>query len=77
MIQTPQHGLLFREDDYLTQVDMTGRIVCEDKRGAIPGHTPPILDKLQLDIDTWCENATSFEAPYPQRFKPRRKTKVA
>jgi REP element-mobilizing transposase RayT len=40
-------------DDYLTLVDETGRIVREGKRGAIPAHLAPILDRLQLDLDAW------------------------
>jgi hypothetical protein len=40
-------------DDYLTLVDMTGRIVRDDKRGAIPADLVPILDRLRLDLDAW------------------------
>ena len=42
-------------DDYLTLVDETGRIVRNGKRGAIPAHLAPILDRLNLDIDAWME----------------------
>ena len=40
-------------DDYLTLVDVTGRIVRGDKRGAIPAHLAPILDRLRIDLDAW------------------------
>jgi hypothetical protein len=42
-------------DDYLTLVDETGRIVRTGKRGAIPAHLAPILDRLQLDLDAWLD----------------------
>lgn len=40
-------------DDYLTLVDETGRIVRSGKRGAIPAHLAPILERLNLDLDAW------------------------
>ena len=40
-------------DDYLTLVDETGRIVRGDKRGAIPAHLAPILDRLRIDLTAW------------------------
>jgi hypothetical protein len=40
-------------DDYLTLVDVTGRLVRGDKRGAIPAHLAPILDRLRIDLDAW------------------------
>ena len=42
-------------DDYLTLVDHTGRIVRSGKRGAIPAHLAPILDRLNLDLSAWLE----------------------
>jgi len=35
--------------DYLELVDWAGRAVREDKRGAIDGNAPPILERLNLD----------------------------
>lgn len=43
------HRLGYTERDYLELVDWAGRAVRPDKRGAIPGHIPPILDRLGLD----------------------------
>jgi REP element-mobilizing transposase RayT len=40
-------------DDYLTLVDATGRIVRTGKRGAIPAHLAPILERLRLDLHAW------------------------
>jgi hypothetical protein len=70
--QTEQAGILFDIKDYLQLVDTTGRIVREDKRGAIPSHLPPILDRLSLSFEEWLSNATQFELIYQSRFKRRR-----
>ena len=37
----------------MTLVDETGRLVRGDKRGAIPAHLAPILDRLRIDLDAW------------------------
>ena len=42
-------------DDYLTLVDETETIVRSGKRGAIPAHLGPILDRLDLDFDAWLD----------------------
>lgn len=39
-------GLPFRLKDYLELIDWTGRVLREDKRGAIPAHLPPLLERL-------------------------------
>jgi hypothetical protein len=46
-------GLPFQLDDYLDLVDWSGRVVREDKKGAIPDHIPPILERLNVDPETW------------------------
>jgi REP element-mobilizing transposase RayT len=69
-----QEGILFSLDDYLELVDTTGRIIREDKRGAIPLHLPPILDRLDIDRKIWISSATHFEKIYHQRFGRKRKT---
>ncbi|MEJ1360957.1 MAG: transposase [Candidatus Sedimenticola sp. (ex Thyasira tokunagai)] len=58
-------GLPFRLEDYLELVDWTGKILREDKRGAIPSSLPPILDRLQIDPQSWITMTSSFES----RFK--------
>ena len=40
-------------DDYLELVDQTGRIVRSGKRGAIPSHLAPILERLDVDLERW------------------------
>jgi hypothetical protein len=58
-------GLPFRLNDYLQLVDWTGRAILENKRGFIPQHAPPILDRLQLETKPWLYMAQHFES----RFK--------
>ena len=41
--------------DYLHLVDWTGRVLREDKRGAIDNNLPPILVRLGIDPQYWCE----------------------
>ena len=43
----------FRLMDYLELVDWTGRVVRQDKRGALSGYLPAILSRLQIDRETW------------------------
>lgn len=73
-----QQGLLFSQHDYLELVDFTGRILRDDKRGAIALHLPPILERLGIDRKAWLNNATAFEKIYNRRFaKKRRRVKNA
>ena len=39
----------FAFDHYLELVDTTGRVIREEKRGYIPGETPQILERLNID----------------------------
>ena len=58
-------GLPFRLTDYLELVDWTGRIIREDKRGAIDGNLPPILERLNIEPQHWIYLTQNFES----RFK--------
>jgi hypothetical protein len=42
-------------NDYLELVDQTGRIIKTGKRGQIPAHLKPILERLQIDVDSWVD----------------------
>jgi len=42
-------------DDYLRLLDATGRILATGKRGQIPEHLKPILERLQIDVDSWLD----------------------
>ena len=68
-----QTGILFSFKDYLELVDYTGRIIREDKRGAIPDHIPPILERLSMDQQTWLDNTTGFKKNYQKHVKRRKK----
>ena len=57
-------GLPFHFHDYLALVDWTGRILREDKRGAISSSLPPILERLDIDPKHWCFLATRFESHF-------------
>lgn len=43
----------FRLLDYLELVDWTGKVMRDDKRGAMAGELPPILSRLQIAPDVW------------------------
>jgi hypothetical protein len=68
-----QHGILFNLNDYLELVDQTGRILRDDKRGAIALHLPSSLERLAIDRKTWLTNATAFEQIYNKRFAKKRR----
>ncbi|MBL1277925.1 MAG: transposase [Ectothiorhodospiraceae bacterium] len=57
-------GLPFRLTDYLELVDWTGRILRDDKRGAIPEITPPILNRLNIEAKHWVYLTKNFESPF-------------
>ena len=63
-----QTGIIFGAADYLSLVDTTGRIIRTGKRGAIFTNLPPILERLNLDIDAWLIRTQSFEQHYHQLF---------
>ena len=58
-------GIPFTRNDYIELVDWTGRIIRSDKRGAIPEHLPPILNRLNQDGENWLYITQNFES----RFK--------
>ena len=57
-------GLPVPLTDYLALVDWTGRIVRDDKRGALSSKMPPILDRLQIDQQEWLKLSQGFEKSY-------------
>jgi len=67
-----QRGILFSIEDYMQLVDYTGRVIRPGKRGAIPHHLPPILDRLEIDQKEWLEYSTKFEQLFYHRFGRRR-----
>lgn len=57
-------GLPFNRTDYIELVDWTGRIIRSDKKGAIPDHLPPILDRLKQNKDNWLYVTQHFESKF-------------
>ncbi len=55
--------------DYLQLVDWTGRAIRDNKRGHIPSHLPPILQRLNIPTDEWLDNSQQFERIVHRRFK--------
>jgi REP element-mobilizing transposase RayT len=56
--------LPMREQDYLTLVDLTGRLVVRGKRGRINPSLAPILDRLGLSPAQWVAASTGFRQHY-------------
>jgi hypothetical protein len=62
--QSMPKGLPFKLTDYLELVDWTGRILREDKRGAIAADAPPILERLNIETEQWLYLSQHFESPF-------------
>ena len=45
---------------YLELLDWTGRQLRSTKRGVIPSHLAPILDRLGIDPSSWCDLVKKF-----------------
>ncbi len=54
-------GLPFKFTDYLELIDLTGRVIREDKRGNIDVSLTPILQRINLTSEQWLEVSTGFE----------------
>lgn len=46
--------------DYIELLDWTGRQLRDEKRGAIPAHLAPVLARLGLEPESWCEVTSRF-----------------
>ena len=57
-------GLPFRLTDYLELVEWTGRMIRQDKRGAIDTALPPILERLNIAPKQWLYTTTHFESQF-------------
>jgi len=57
-------GVAFTLIDYLELVDWTGRMIRDDKRGAISAEMPALLTVLGLNSETWCMLANDFGKTY-------------
>ena len=54
-------GIPYSLSLYLGLVELTGRAVLETKRGFIPKELPDILDRLNLNPDTWLDELNQFK----------------
>jgi REP element-mobilizing transposase RayT len=59
-------GLPFKLSDYLELLDWTGRIIRDDKRGAIQENAPDILTRLNIETKNWIHSAQHFEGSFKQ-----------
>ncbi len=62
--QYQPQGINYTLIDYLELVDWSGRIIREDKRGAIATQAPALLSALGLDSETWISLASDFGKDY-------------
>ena len=60
-----QPGIPFAFQDYLMLLDWTGRVIRDDKRGAIDGSLPPILQRLNIEPEQWLR----YMIPSGNRFR--------
>lgn len=57
-------GLPFRLTDYIDLVEWSGRILRKNKRGLISTEVPPILNRLNIDEDSWLHLNEYFETSF-------------
>lgn len=57
-------GIPLTEAAYFELVDWTGRCIRNDKRGAIPLHILPMLDRINMTKHEWLRHSQFFEARY-------------
>ena len=68
-------GIPFGLLDYFELIDWTGRAIRDDKKGYIPKHVQPLLQKLDLNQENWLDNVRHFERRFfnavgrPQRMR--------
>ena len=57
-----ENDLPFSLSAYLDLVDYSGRAIVANKRGFIPDELPPILERLNLNPDTWLDELNTFKS---------------
>ena len=57
---------LIQVEHYVMRLDLTGRELRADKRGAIPDHLAPIVDRLGLNRSNWVETVRGFGRLFKQ-----------
>jgi hypothetical protein len=51
-----ENAIGFTQTEYLELIDWAGRAIRENKRGAIPERSPPILQRIGLESDRYLEH---------------------
>ena len=59
-------GLATTPEEYVMLLDWTGRELRADKRGAIPDHLAPIMERLGLNRSNWVETVRGFGRLFKQ-----------
>ncbi len=62
--QANSKGIDYSLVDYLEQLDWTGRILREDKRGVINAQRPRLLNTIGLEDESWLDLASGFGKNY-------------
>lgn len=57
-------ALPFTREDYLDLVDMTGRVIRDDKKGYIPTDLPPLVKQLGIKPSEWLDHVQNFSRRY-------------
>jgi len=57
-------GISFSLKDYLILVDETGRVIREDKRGAMSAKAAEVLSRLHISDESWLKLTTNFEGMF-------------
>ena len=76
-LETDQTALPYYLRHYLKLVDWTGRAISDNKRGSIPAHVEPILDRLGFDESTWLEGIKLFGRPMFRFIGPANRIRQA
>jgi hypothetical protein len=56
--------------DYLELVDWSGRVLTAGKKAALPGNTPPILQRLRLDPNRFADYIQTRPDSLPNALGP-------
>ncbi|CAM2937913.1 transposase [Vibrio rarus] len=59
-LQNQGRGIAFSLSDYLELLDETGRIIRNDKRGAISEHSEKLLSRISIPPKNWLKLTTEF-----------------
>lgn len=54
----------FKLSDYMQLIDYSGRILREDKRGAIPAEIAPIFSRLKINSHSWFDMVKHLETKF-------------